>query len=481
MKYNRVLLVNPPSRGEWKGFRPHIGLGYIAEFLNKNGIEHDVLDMNLGYKLKHLQKKIDTFKPDLIGMTLLSLEYKKLYQLISKIKEKNPAVKIVVGGPHVTILKDEVMRECLAIDYAVLYEGEEALVELCEGKTSENKIKGLMSRNNGSISYPGDRGFIMDLDKLPFPKYEKFELRKYIPEVEIYSSRGCPHKCTFCPNRLLSPVYRARSPQDVVDEIEYWYEKGFRQFNFDDDNFNRDNDRVYQICDEIERRNLKKLFLRCSNGIRADRVNRELLARMKEVGFHYIAFGVDAGNNKMLKLIKKGETIEDIEQALKNAYELGYDLKLLFVTGMPGETWEDVEDKVRITMKYPLNDVHFYNIIPYPGTELYEWVKNNKRFLKAPEEYLNDVTCCENNPIFDTPELPEKKRVELFKYLEKVRKEVHKNAARRALKGLPPFVGFVAEKIVATDTFLILFFKSFTLRAFVDRIRYRLATRNSVS
>lgn len=480
MKYKRVLLVNPPSSGEWKGFRPHIGLGYIAQTLFQYGIEYRVLDMNLGYKFKHLQKKINTFKPDLVGMSLLTLEYKKFYKLISMVKKINPGIKIAVGGPHVTIMKEEVMKECAAIDYAVLYEGEETLIELCKGELSEDKIKGLMSRKNGYISYPGDRGFLMDLDKLPFPRYENFELKKYIPEVEIYSSRGCPHKCIFCPNRLLSPIFRARSPVHVVDEIEYWYKKGFRQFNFDDDNFNRDKDRVYKICDEIEKRNLKNLFLRCSNGIRADKVDRPLLERMKEVGFHYIAFGADAGNNKMLELVKKGETIEDIEQALKHSYELGYDLKLLFVVGTPGETREDIEDKVRLSMKYPLNDVHFYNIIPYPGTELYEWIEKNDRFLKKPEDYLNDVTFCEINPIFDTPELPAKERIEVFKYLERVRRQIHKKAARRVLKNIP-LLSFFAEKIISTDLFLKLFFQSFALRAFIDRIRYKMAVRSNIS
>ncbi len=480
MRYAKVLLVNPSSRGEWKGFRPHIGLGYLAQFLGVNGIQFDVLDMNFGYSLKDLQKHIDIFKPNLVGMSLLTLEYKKFYRLISDIKANNPSIKTVVGGPHVTIFRERVMQDCEAIDYGVVYEGEETLLELCKGELSVDQIKGLMSRNNGGCHYPGDREFINNLDQLPFPKYEKFELKRYIPEVEIYSSRGCPHKCIFCPNRLLNPVYRARSARNVVDEMEYWYEKGYRQFNFDDDNFNLDKGRVYQICDEIERRGLKKLFIRCSNGIRADRVDRALLSRMKEVGFNYIAFGADAANDKMLQLVKKGETIEDIENALKNAYELGYNLKLLFVVGTPGETREDVEDKVRLAMKYPLDDVHFYNIIPYPGTELYEWIEKNKRFLKKPEDYLNDVTFHENTPVFDTPELSAKDRVEVFKYLEGVRKQVHKNSVRRRLKKYP-LLGRLGGQIVATDLFLELFFKSFRLRRMIDRIRYKMAIKNNAN
>lgn len=477
MRFKKVLLVNPPSRGEWKGFRPHIGLGYIAQTLVEQGIEYDILDMNLGYNSGHLQKKIDSFKPDLLGMTLLSLEYRKFYSLISVIKKNNPKIKIVVGGPHMTILKEEVMKDCTAIDYGVVYEGEDTILELCKGEIPDDSIKGLMSRNNGNIFYPGERKFIRNLDRLPFPRYEKFELKKYIPEIEIYSSRGCPHHCTFCPNRLLNPVYRARSPENVVDEIAYWYNKGFRQFNFDDDNFNYHKERVYEICDEMERRNLKDLFIRCSNGIRADRVDRALLKRMKEVGFEHIAFGADAANDKMLKLVKKGETMEDIEQALQNATDLGYTLKLLFVVGTPGENRDDVEDKVKLSMKYPLQDVHFYNIIPYPGTELYEWIKENNRFLKQPEDYLNDITSWENTPIFDTPELSADDRIQLFKYLKRVRTRVRKKYTRRILRKIPLLKHF-AEILIGTDLFLKLFFKSFALRKFIDGFRYKMAVKN---
>ncbi len=479
MRYERVLLVNPPSKGEWRGIRPHIGLGYIAQMLQEEEIEHDVLDMNFGYKFKHLQNKIDSFEPDLIGISLLTLEYKKFYDLIKHIKDRNPKIKIAVGGPHVTIMRDQVLRECQAADYGVVYEGEETLVELCK-RLPEDQIKGLMFRNKGKVIYNGDREFINNLDELPWPRYEKFELRRYIREVEIYSSRGCPHKCIFCPNRIISPKFRVRSPKHVVDEMEYWYAKGYKQFNFDDDNFNMNKDRVYEICNEIERRKLTNIFIRCSNGIRADRVDRTLLARMKEVGFNYIAFGADGANDKMLKLVKKGETLEDIEQALKNASDLDYDLKLLFIVGTPGETWEDVEDKVKLSMKYPLQDVHFYNIIPYPGTELFDWIKENNRFLKEPEDYLNDTTFCEINPVFDTPELSVEDMIKVFKYLESVRKQVHKNAVRRlSIFKRFPLMGFLAEQIVTTDIFLKLFYDNFSVRKLVDHIRYKIAVRSA--
>jgi radical SAM superfamily enzyme YgiQ (UPF0313 family) len=448
----------------------------LAQTLLENAIEYDVLDMNLGYKSKHLRQKIRDFRPDLIGISLISFGHKSIYSLASEIKMVDPTTKIVVGGPHVTIMRDAVLKECPAIDYGVVSEGEATLKELCQGQLPETEIRGLISRNGVKIAYGGDREFISDLDKIPWPQYKKFELDKYIREMTIYSSRGCPHKCTFCPNRIISPHFRPRSPKNVVDEIEYWYDKGCRQFNFDDDNFNFIKDRVFQICDEIERRGLKHLFLRCSNGIRADRVNREMLARMYEIGFRYLAFGVDGGNNRMLEIVKKGETIETIEQAIKDSCALGYGVKLLFVVGTPYETRADVEDKVRLSEKYPIEEVHFYNLIPTPGTELYDWVKDNNLFLKDPEQYLNDASAFKNDPVFETPELPKGERIKLFKYLSKVRQQVHRNAIRRTF-GRNKVLGSLASYIIVNSLFERLFYQSRYMRNLIETFRYRTALK----
>jgi anaerobic magnesium-protoporphyrin IX monomethyl ester cyclase len=476
MRYGKVLFVIPHSDAEWRGIRPSLGLGYLAEALVDSGIQYDILDMNLGYKFKQLVSKINEFSPDLIGVPLISLQYLEFYQLLTQIKRVFPHVDLVVGGPHVTILREKVLQDCPVIDYGVTFEGELPLVHLCNGQMRLNEIKGLLYRsdNNHSVSYTGDGEPIWDLDRLSFPRYEKFELKKYVPEVTIYSSRGCPHQCIFCPNRIISPHYRTRSANHVGEEMEYWYKKGFRQFNFDDDNFNYNRERVYEICTEIEKRGMKDLFLRCSNGIRADRVDRDMLKRMKEVGFHYIAFGADAGNNRMLEIVKKGETIEQIESAVKNACELGYDVKLLFVVGTPFETIQDVEDKVRLAQKYPLNDVHYYNIIPYPGTELFDWINGNNYFLIHPEEYLNDISCCENTPVFETPELPASERVRLHKHLQEIRREIHRKAFMRMFKRFG-ILSHVLSYIFVSDIILTGFYQNFYVRRMIEKLRYRRA------
>ena len=491
MRFKKVLLVTPSPRAEWRALTPHIGQAYLAQTLLESGIEYDILDMNLGYDLKDINQKIEDFHPDLLGISLISFEYKRFYNLLSTIKTLYPTVKTIVGGPHVTIMREQVLRECNAIDYGAVYEGEGTLTELCQGELPEADIRGLISRQNGDIIYAGDRKPVSNLDQIPWPRYERFELHKYMGEMTIYSSRGCPHKCIFCPNRILSPHYRSRSPGHVVDEMEYWYRKGCRQFNFDDDNFNLIRERVFAICDEIKRRGLKDLFLRCSNGIRADRVDREMLEKMHEVGFRYIAFGVDAGNNRMLEVVKKGETIEQIEQAISNACDLGYDVKLLFVVGTPYETKDDVEDKVRLSRKYPIQEVHFYNTIPTPGTELFEWVKANNLFLEDPEEYLNHASFWPTSwelesltPVFETPELPRQARMELFKYLTKVRRQIHRDFILRKLRRSPVIGILLRNRVIGKLLSYLtinryvekLFYQSIFIRKVLEGVRYRLSS-----
>ncbi len=473
MKFERVLLINPSYDVEWPGLTPPIGLGYLAQSLQDSGIEYDVVDMNLGYDLKHLLRKLDHFQPDLVGMSMITRNYRGFYSILEEIKRRNQDIRIAVGGPHMTIYKEKALQECDAIDYGVVREGERAIIEMCRGE-AEEKIEGLLYRDTGNIVYTGDREFIADMDSVTWPRFDKFELSKYFREISIISSRGCPYRCIFCARHNLSPKYRARSAESVGNELEYWYRKGYRKFNIEDDNFNLIPERVYAVCDEIEQRKLEGLVLRCSNGIRADRVDRDILTRMREVGFQYLAFGVDAGNNRMLKVVKKGETMEDIEAGIQTACELGYGIKLFFVIGNPTETPEDVEDMVRLSLKYPIQEVHFNNVIPYPGTELYDWVQANGGFLRQPDEFLNNASFWESRPIFETPELPEAERIRLTQYLHNVRKGIHRQAIRRILNKYR-FIGTLAAYILADSFLEKAYYKSIFWRRIIEGFRYRLS------
>ena len=288
----------------------------------------------------------------------------------------------------------------------------------------------------------------------------------------MHSSRGCIYKCTFCPNKVLGSVVRKKSVHYFVDELEYWYDKGYRQFAIDDDNFTLDKNRVYAICDEIEKRQLNDLFVRCSNGIRADRVDRRLLGRMKEIGVNEIGIGVDGGNNRILKFLKKGETIEQIEQAIKDACDLGIDVKIFIIVGTPHETVADIEDSIRLAKQYPVARVNFNNAIPYPGTEMYDYVRDHSLFLIEPEQYLNSVTEEKLVPVFATPELPKEARIDILKRCHKIEKEVMKNTAVRIYSPLPIFNSIIRHLFIVS-LFERLFFKNLLMRKIFESLRYK--------
>ena len=472
MRFNKVLLVSPPSSSRYGGLRIPAGVGCIAQALYDSSIEYEYVDMRIGYTWRHLRQQAITFKPDLIGFSMITVGYKKAYKIISNLKQLLPDSKIVVGGHHITILKEKVLKECDDIDFGVVADGERTIVELCRNDLPYDDIKGLIFRKNIQIIFTGERPVVEDLDEYAFPQYKKFNMKDYSRQIPIQSSRGCVYQCTFCPNKLIGRKFRTRSPENFVDEIEYWYARGIRQFAIDDDNFALIKKRAYAICDEIAKRHLKNLFIRCSNGIRADSIDRQLLARMKQIGVREVGFGVDGGNNKVLGHLKKGETIETIERAIKDACELGLDVKMFIIVGTPHETRADIEDSIKLAKKYPVARVNFNNAIPYPGTEMFDYVKKHNLFIIPPEEYLNSIAEDKGIPVFETTELPREERKEILKKCHKVEKEVMKNTALR-MYGHYPIVGHLIKYFFNVNVFETLFFKNLILRKIFEGMRYR--------
>ena len=447
MRYERVLLVYPPYGGTWYGaLRPPLGIGYLGQALEDQSIDYDVIDMALGHGFRDLARRIEEFRPDLVGVSLMTLLYRHHYDLLAKIREQFPHIHIAAGGPHVSTLREQVLREVAVLDYGFVLESERALIQLIQGDATAD-IPGLIWRRDGEAAFNGEPDPILDLDTVSFPRLSKFQRRRYVTdEIDVLTSRGCPHRCIFCPVKTaVGRRFRARSPEHVVDEIEYWHSQGVRGIGVADDNFTLDRERAHAICDEIIRRGLNDITFRCGNGIRADRVDRELLGKMREAGFRFISFGVEAGNNKVLGIIQKGETIEQIRQAISDACDLGFEVTLFFIVGSPGETREDVEDSIRLAKEFPVFDAKFYNLIPFPATELFDWVEQRGLFLADPSEYLNSASHWENTPAFETPELPEKDRQTALAAALDARREVRIRAITRKLRKLGPLAKLVAR------------------------------------
>lgn len=436
--YNKVLLINPKYRN-LNGFPdyPAIGLGYLAESLQKEQIQCRVIDLRLGYSMGYLQNAIKEYNPDLIGISMMSYCYQDTYNMITLLKKKFNNIPIVAGGAHISILKEKALEECRAIDFGIIQDGEISLAMLCKGEKISD-IPGLIYRDNRKISINSHENLIKDLNKIDFPKYEAFELKKYaLPmAISIITSRGCPYSCTFCANSLTNgKKFRFRTAMNIIEEIKFWHEKGIRHFSIQDDNFTLDKNRVMEFCELIKSENLNNIKLELTNGIRANTADKELLLKMKEAGFFSLAIGVEAGNNKVLKSLNKSETMEEIEKAIKIACELNLNVHLFFLIGSPYETFDDFQDSIKLALKYPVSHVEFYTIVPYPGTGLFEWINENNYFVKAPKEYLNNASPFENFPCFATPEFSLKERKIAFRYAKRTAKLIkQRNIAKRMQK-----------------------------------------------
>ncbi|MFC2143116.1 B12-binding domain-containing radical SAM protein [Candidatus Aenigmatarchaeota archaeon] len=444
----KVMFIIPSSVGDYFSAQvPHTGIAYITSVLKRESIQIKIIDMRLGYDTSYVLKQIDDFSPDFVGITVYSFGFDRSKDTIDKIKLHNTSYKVIVGGPYVAAAGEDTLMETRA-DFAVIGEGEFVMLDLCKGRSPKD-ITGLIWRDNGEIVKNEKRRYIEDLNNMPLPDYESFELEKYLGYKEktlpIVTSRGCPYQCIFCSVRLsMGMKFRQRSPENVVDEIEHWYKKGWKNFQINDDNFTLDIDRAMKICSMIVSRGLK-ITWKADNGIRADRITDELLKEMKKSGCIYVSFGVEGGNNKILNAIKKGEKIETIIDSIERTKAAGIDVGVTFIIGNPEERYDDFLDSLKIAERLPVDNISFYNMIPYPGTEMYEWVEKHGEFLMDKKTFLYNVAHWKNRPIFQTPEFTEKERIKAYK-------KAHALYRKKILQyKLGKKTGWVVSKITSSD------------------------------
>lgn len=417
----KILFVIPKNKSLFgdKGLtvHPHIGIAYLCSFLKKNNVEVAVFDEGLGQGLESLYKLIDDFKPELIGITIFSYCYGFAYNLIRVIRNKTKT-PIVAGGAHVSAVRKKILEDT-DIDFAVKQEGEYTLLELLKEISRDNldfsSIKGLIWRDKqAAIIENIDRELIADLDVLPFPDYEIFGIEKYVcfkhKMIPIITSRGCPFGCNYCSVRLsMGQRFRGRSAENVYAEIKYLYDKGFSSFDFNDDCFTLDKQRAEKICDLLFENKIKIRF-QLYNGIRVDTVNPNLLKKMKQAGCYFISYGCEAGTDKVLKAIKKGITLEQVHDAVKWTNEAGIHNSVNFIIGHKEETYQDALETINFARLLPTNFVNFYNLLPYPGTESFEWAMQHAAFLVSSDSFLENISYRDNKPIFETPEFTKEQR-----------------------------------------------------------------------
>lgn len=409
----KILLVTPNITGIYgKPSSPPVGIAYLMSYLNSKGHEATVLDLCVEKKSFNYIGAIKDFDPDIIGISFTSYKYKRSYALISEIKKKTKT-PVVIGGAHVSVLRDRILSECEA-DYAIYGEGEQALLNLADGKNPQ-EIKSLIWRNGKDIVINPQESYIADLDTLPFPEYEFFKIDRYASKrISITTARGCPHMCVYCAvDRVIGRRFRTRSPKNVVDEIDGWYKKGYRNFGFNDDTFTENTKRAEDICDELVKRGIDiKWDLR--TGIRVDRVNETLLKKLKNAGCEFVAFGIESADEKVLKAMKKGTTPDQARVAVRMAKKAGLGVGGFFMIGNPQDSYEAFRKTYNFAKEEPFDEIRFYNVEPYPGTELQELINKEGRFFVPMEVSLNSYSRWNREPIFEFSGFPKKDRIKAF-------------------------------------------------------------------
>ena len=377
---------------------PSLGLAYIGAVLERAGHKVEIYDCTIGMPYAELMKKLNSYQPEIIGITGTTPASSSMFIVSEKIRKDLPDTIILVGGAHLNALPEETMKHG-CFDIGVLGEGEITVVEMIKhikdhGLKNLNRIAGIVYREDNHIRMTKPRPLIKDLDQLPFPA------RHLLPPLSAYSptpaslrrrplgvmitSRGCPSNCTFCDRAIFGSTYRMRSAGNVLDEVEELINKyGAREIRFFDDCMTLNKRRIFEICDEFEKRKINIPWT-CLTKVNA--VTKEMLDRMKQVGCWQVLYGLESGDPRMLKLLNKGTTVEQNKKAIRWAKEVGLSVRGDFIVGTPGDTLGSMEKTLDFAVKMNLDYAHFNKFVPLPGTKLYRDLINegyNFNFFKS--------------------------------------------------------------------------------------------------
>lgn len=381
---NTFGLVQSAHRPEF-----NLGVGYLVSYLRQEGLHADYIDMGAeGYSISDLCNYVEEKRPTAVGITIVTLMMDTSIKLAEAIKAIDKDILIVVGGPHPSALPEQTLKEG-EFDVVVRGEGEIACAELIERHKSRkpfNGLNGITFRDGEKIVSEKDRDLISDLNSLPFPykKPETMHLYKnqvYFDEPEatsynLIATRGCPYKCTFCGQSIIfRNSVRRRSAENVFAEIEMAYHTyGIRYFFFEDSTFVFSRKLVENLCQLIIVSDIKITWGAMG---RLDLVDEEFYGLMKKAGCVFLFFGVESGNNKILKDIKKNFSVERARRAVDVIHRVGIPFNTSFMLGFPGDTRETVRQTIDFAKELNADYVSFSLTTPYPGSELYDTVSAN--------------------------------------------------------------------------------------------------------
>ena len=403
-------------------------LAYCVGVCEDKNINCKLIDcITKQYSVDDTLKAIKEVNPEYIMCEITTSTVAYDYNTLKAIKNEFPDIKIIVGGTHATILPQQVLTECDAIDFIVRQEYDFTVPELVLNNDLEN-IKGISYKKDGEIIHNPDCE-LTDLDKLPFVSkvYQKYlNVNDYAyafaqkPMIQIVASRGCPNQCNFCsyPSTMGGRLYRTRSVNDLADEFEYILREmpEIKEIFIEDDTFTVNQKRVREFCDEIIKRNLNAVW---SCNTRVD-LTFETMSKMKDAGCRLLVCGYESGNQRVLDETKKGITLEQSRAFAKNARKLGIKVFGCFMIGLKGDNLETIQETYEFAKELYPDMCFFQQSVPFPGTEFYQWAKDNgylitedySKWLNA-DGYLN---CLVDYPYADHNEIEKLRDSLMSKY-----------------------------------------------------------------
>jgi len=414
---NKILLIEPPFYRLFKDTYSldiyPLSLGYLSNVVVRE-TDWDVMAYNADFNPKceamkvsylggvgfdnyleslrdisrpiwsHIRSVISDYKPDVIGISVKSQNFRPACIVAELAKELNEETIIVVGGPHASMMGPDLLRYPY-IDICVRGEGERTIVELLNAigqGQAPSSVKGIIYRQDGQIIENGPRDLMEDLDSLSFPHENAPEVLKdyeSYPKTafrNIFATRGCPYNCFFCGSRKIwGRKVRFRSPKSVVREIKALQDKGLRSVNFSDDIFGVTRRNVSDLCSAMIT-NCPDIKWSCEMHTRL--IDDETVLLMKKAGCYSIHLGIESGNNRILKEMRKNYTIEEAFDACRIIRRHGIEAHAFFIVGFPQETEESLRDTARAIRNIKTESVVFNIFTPYPGTEAFDFCKEKK-------------------------------------------------------------------------------------------------------
>jgi len=382
---------------------PPLGIGYLSSFLKNSGYSVLLIDaLRDNLREPDISKILKDSHIDVLGITCVSSFYNEVVKMSLYMKKYMSSLKVIIGGVHPTFLPYQTLVDSKC-DYVVCGEGEKALKELLDNDFENRNIRGiyslkeLKSENDPFVKAEA----VMNLDELPYPDWEQMKPSAYpnaahgvflkgYPVGIVTSSRGCSYSCKFCasPNFYEHKI-RFRSAENVVGEIMLLKEKyHVKEIHFEDDNLTMNREHVVQICNLLIKNDIK-VHWSCPNGIRADRIDNELVILMKKSGFYSCSLGIESIDEQILKNINKKEEPSIIENAIYILRKNKIEVCGFFILGLPGETEETIKKTIDFSLRSGLTRANFNILYVMPGCDLFKELEG--KFI---HDFSNDIDIC---------------------------------------------------------------------------------------